>query len=381
MSEITNHVIRVVIGGKQIDGWTSYSINNSMLTPADSFTMQRPFDREAWDLCEPDQEVRVFVDEVQVLFGFIDDIEHMEDEDSFVINGRDRVGRLLQESAPTIEFRGLSTQELIRKLAFPWFDSVVTDNQRNRRVLRGKKGRVALAGSEPVVFKAKKNAGTRVEPGQTRWAAIMEITKQTGQIVWSSGDGEELIVGQPNYNQEPQWFFFRPKPGSKRTAEGNVTKLGEKRSVGDRYSRIDVVGSGSGNAVHYGTAVTSRTGVAKNNPDTTDGDGLDFRYPKRLLMLEGVQSIGEAGEVARREMARRDVDSLRIRVTAPLHGQRINGGQDVTLFACDTLAIVENEATGLRLACLVIGCTFTTSRGDGEQTTLDLIPVGQELFQ
>lgn len=380
MSTIGNHRVRVVVEGKQIDGWIEYSITSAMLTAADAFTLTRSFDLEAWNLCRPDAQVKVFIDDTQVLTGYIDDREMPAEEDIFTITGRDGVGRLVQESAYTLEFRGLSVAELIKRLAIPWFTLVTESNERNRKILRGRKGRLAVAGAEPVVLKGKKGAGTRIEPGQTRWAAIVEVAKQTGHLVWSSGDGRELIVGTPNYNQEPQFFFFRPGPGSLRTAEGNVIGLAERHSVGDRYARIDVAGSGAGTLVQYGTSVTQRFGTALNNPDDPDGVGKDFLYPKTLLMLEGVQSIKEAQEHARREMARRDVDALKIQVTAPLHGQRIRGGGNVTLFACDTVARVENEATGLRLSCLIISCTYTSSRKDGERTTMDLVPVGRELF-
>jgi prophage tail gpP-like protein len=170
------------------------------------------------------------------------------------------------------------------------------------------------------------------------------------------------------------------KPGSLRTAEGNVISLTERHSTADRYSRIDVVGSGSGNTVHYGTAVSSRFGTARDSIANEDGTGRDFKYPKRLLMLEGVQSIREAIEVADREMSRREMDALRFTVTAPLHGQRIAGARDVTLFACDTLAVVENEATGTRITCMVIGLKFATDRSGGEVTELDLMPDEQPIF-
>ncbi len=380
MSEISNHVVRVIVNGQQIDGWSSYSISTGLLTPADEFRLERAFDRAAWDLCAPDAEVQIYIDKVQFILGYIDDREHGDSDDTFAITGRDKVGRLLQESAPTFSFAGLDAFNLVAKLAAPWYSAVSASNLRNRVLLRGKKGRVAASGKEPVVLGKLSKVGTRVEPGQTRWAAIVEILRQTGNLAWSTGNGAQLIVGQPNYSQEVQFVFFRPKPGSLRTSERNVLTMGERHSVGERYSRIDVVGSGSGSAVHYGTTVTSRAGTVRNNPATQDGDGLDFQRPKRLLQLEDVRSLAEAQEYARREMARRDLEKTRITVTAPLHGQRVAGATGLTYFAPDTLAVVENEASGLRFTCLIISCTFTTDRRAGEITKLELVPKGQELF-
>lgn len=375
---IGRHKVSILIDGFEVGGWTTYSINVSMLTPSDAFSMSRPFDPYAWEICRPDSEVTVCVDGVAIITGWIDDRELTADEDSFSISGRDKVGRLVQESSPAYAFAGLSPLQLIAKIASPLFSVAVDNNERNRRIVRGKKGKLAQAGT--VVVKRKKKTGSRVEPGQTKWSAIEEILKQTGEIAMSSGDGKELIVFTPATAQEPQWSFFRPAPKSARVRDGNVVSMGEKWSVGDIYSRIDVVGSGVGTANSYGVSVNARSGVAKDFASTLDGDGDKLQRPKKLLLTESVRSIAEAGEFAAREMARRMMGYLRLDVVAPMHGQRVAGGRDLTLFAVDTIAAVENEITGTRGLFRVVELEFMSSRADGARTKLGLIPEGQEIF-
>lgn len=373
------HNVAVLVDGFQVGQWSKYSISCSMLTPSDSFTLTRPWDSYAWAICRPDSEVVVCVDGVPVITGWIDDRELSGDDDSFTITGRDKIGRLIQESSPAFTFAGLSPMQLIGKIAQPWFTVTVDNNERNRRIVRGKKGKIAQAGT--VTVRRKRKTGSRVEPGQTKWTAIEEILKQTGEIAMSSGDGKELIVFAPNTAQEPQWNFFRPAPYTRRkNAPGQVQEMRERWSVGDLYSRIDVVGSGVGSANSYGVAVNARSGVAKDFTATADGEGDKLQRAKKLLLNESVRSLDEAREFAEREMSRRAMNYLRLDVVAPLHGQRVAGGRDVTLFALDTIAACENEMTGTSGPFRVVELEFTTSRADGEITRLGLIPEAQEIF-
>lgn len=374
---IEHHNIRVIVDGKEVGGWTDYEISQSMRTPSDAFTLSRAFDRAAWDLLQPDRPIRVLIDEVTVLTGFIDDTDKSDSgEDTITISGRDKVGRLVQESAPAVSYKGLTERDLIGRLASPWFTSVVNSNARNRSVVRGR-GRKAASGTEPI--KLDTRGGTTIEPGQARWAVIEELLKQSGHLCWSSGDGRELIVGLPQYNQLPQWSIFHPGEASKRGLEGNALGFGIKRSTGDRYSKIVVVGSGSGTDANYGSAVSSRYGEAKENPATPDGDGTTFSAPKRLVLVEDVQSRAEATALAKREMARRALDSLRVNAVLPLHGQVLAGTRP-TLFALDTMARVEDEVTGVRGAYLFDSLTFTGSRKNGQRTKVSCIPKGTEVF-
>ena len=61
-----------------------------------------------------------------------------------------------------------------------------------------------------------------IEPGQTRWQVIETLCAQAGALAWAAGNGSELVVGQPNYDQEPQFRFFMPEAGSKRINEATV---------------------------------------------------------------------------------------------------------------------------------------------------------------
>ncbi len=366
--------VSIVVAGQEVRGWTEYSITTALLDPVAQFAMTMPFDLAAWKILRKEVRVKVQLGGVTVLVGFLDTCEAPEGDDVIQVSGRNLVGRLVQESAPSFTYQGLSLTQLIAKLAAPWFTKVTLSNARNRRVQRGKG---AKAKSTEAVFVDAQPGGTVAEPGQSRWAIIDELLRQAGLIAWSAGDGTELVIGQPNYAQEPQWRFFHPAAGSSRGAESNVIGMGVKYSTADRYSRVIVTGSGRGTAANYGPAVASRYGSAKDGPGV-DGIGGAFAEPKRLVVHEPVQSVAEADDLALHEIERRAAHGTVVSVTAPGHGQLV-AGSALTTFATDTLASVEDERTQTRGAFVVAGCVYTSNRKDGERTKLELLRKGVEL--
>jgi prophage tail gpP-like protein len=366
-TSVREHVVSLVVDGVEITGWSAYDITTSMLEPVHTFSLELPFSRQAWDRCKPDHKVKVQLDGVTILTGFIDEREVTDSDDELKVSGRNRAGRMVQESAPGVDFRGMDLVQLVGILAHPWYTYVSLTNTRNRRVLRGK-GKKARAGREPVFVTTSK--GYRIEPGQTRMQVIEGLCQQAEIMCWPSGDGYELIIGKPNYEQAPQFHFFMPAENSARASQSNVLGMGYRESVGDRYSAIIVVGSGGGTDANYGAPVGARIG--------RDEDTHDFTEVKRLILEKAVRSSEEATAYARREMNRRNMQGKRLTVRAPQHGQ-IMAGQYHTIFAPDLAASVEDERTGLIGQFHIVACTYRSSRSGGEETLLEFVPRGQEL--
>jgi prophage tail gpP-like protein len=372
-----HHVISIVVDGQQIRGFENYEISVSMLTPCDHFNLQIPFDRAVWDLCAPDKRCKVLIDDTTIISGRIDERLKPEDGDVIRLIGRDNYSRVYDESAPGINFEGLDIYTLITQLARPWFAKVTFSNARNRTIVRGR-GRKAKAAGEPVKLSPSRKIGTHIEPGQTRATTIASLCEQAGLLVWSSADGTELIVGKPNYDQEIQFRLFRPVKNSTRAHESTCLAMGIHDAVGERYSRVIVVGSGTGTDANYGSAVASRYGESKDNPATPEGDGLDFDAPKRLIVQRNVASAQEAQELADLERARRDAHGEKITARASGHGQ-VFAGAYTTIFVPDTLASVEDEATGRRGVYMITSCAYRSNRAGGEETSLELLTRGAVL--
>lgn len=368
--------IRIVVAGGEVRGWLDYNVTSSLLDPVAQFTMSMPYNKAAWKLLRKEQRCKVVLGGVTVLTGILDEREVPESDDEIQVSGRNLFGRLVQESAPAVSWQGQTLTQLVARLASPWFTSVVLSNAKNRRLLLGK-GHKAVVGNEPIRIDPRPG-GLLAEPGTVRMAIIEELLQQAGMVCWPAGDGTVLVIGQPNYNQEPQWRLFRPAPGSSRGAEATVLGMGVKVTTADRFSRVIVTGSGRGTTANYGPAVASRYGVARVG-SAPDGTGGDFAEPKTIVMQQAVQSAAEARQLAARELAKRESHGVIATATVAHHGQRVAGAAARTTFTPDTIAHLEHEMTETKGAFVITSCTYTSSRRDGERTRLELLRSGSVL--
>lgn len=374
MADSPKHVITVIVEGQQIDGWSEYHIDSSLITAADAFQMHRPFSLDAWLTLRPDADIRVQIDGTTILRGYIDKRKKNARANTIEISGRDRAGRLVDESAPAIDYSGLRTIDAIERLAAPWFNQITLSDARNRTLRRGKGRRVA-SGTEPVVqINIRSPRHGVVHPGMSRWQVIHEIASRENLIAWSTADGVELFIGKPNYSQSAQYLFLNGKPGSGST--NTVTDMTIDEDVGDRYSLIQVVGAGGSTDANYGKNVTDHRGVVFDNPrNRTDGTGRDFLHPKRMLMPErDFESFGDAQRVAENEQARRDYKRHVVTVEAPYHGQFL--GQRPTLFSPNCVGRVIDEEIDLNDLYLIVDCSFNSAHDQGETTTMHMVPNG-----
>lgn len=367
------HAIEVTIEGSVIGGWTEYEFTASMIEPADTFRLTRGFDLKAWRLCRKDAAVLITIDKVPMLSGFIDARAMQGRAGTFTIEGRDKGGRLIQESIPKPSgFDGLTMVELIKRLVDPWFSSVTLSAARDRAVRLGK-GKKAAVGAEPAILTAKnitEESSGRLDPGEMRYNAIEGLLSSVGLMCWAGVDGREFVVGMPNYKQQPQYLIRYSLVDST-----EVEEILLEESIADAYSEIEVHGTSPGDEDNEaGDLICS--GSAKDGP-AKDGTGNNFLRPKRLVMSQtSLTSNAEAVLVAKREMRRRLFKLRHYSITMTAHGQVV-AGSTPTLYAPNTIARVINHLLEEDDLWLVYACRYKGSRG-GATTDLSLVPVGTE---
>jgi prophage tail gpP-like protein len=378
------HLVRVVLdpGGRSITALVeSLDVTNDMLELADPFSFTLPFSAEAWAATKPDTEVQVWIDEARILTGYIDDRTRRVSRSegvSILVEGRDKGGRLIDESAPLQTYAGLGIEDLAREIVAPWFESVSLSNARNRRLIRGPAARKASVSSEPPILTGK-DISRKVEPGDSRAAVLLHFLEEAELLAWSSADGNEFIVGRPNYAQAPQWFFLLPRPDGPRAGEVNVEEVDYKESIAERYAMVTVCGAGRGDASNYGAQVTKWTASAYDNPATADGTGGDFQRAKRLRIADNdIKSAAKAKARAERELRLLQAGGRSLDLVAPGYGQS-PPDRATTIFCCDTMARWEDEELGLREDWFVTRVQFHHSKQGGQATRLALVPKGTEL--
>lgn len=356
----TEHEVVVEVGGHEIAGWETYSIESDIHTPADGFTLALgEYVREASKLCAPDAPIQVYVDDTPVLNGRIDARTYQLGRDGafLAISGRDKGGRLVDESSPLFTYAGMTLKGLTQKLVGDWFPEVV---------LRMPKD-IDLS-----AIHAGRQSSKKVSPGESRWHVLEYFLQDEHLLAWSSATGRQFYVGQPNQVQPAAWSFFAAGDDSKRRDETNVLSVDLEESVAERYSRIVVSGTGKGNSSNYGAAVTQRRAIVQNG-EGPDGTGKDFSARKTLFVADGdVRDLAGAKARAIREMLVRDATGKRLTITVPGHGQ------DGAIYAIETVASVEIEDIGLRKDYFVTGVRLTGGRG-GQTTTLTMVPRGTVL--
>ncbi len=380
------HKVTIRAGRVVIENWTSYDIQSDMLTAADAFTLALgpadPEDEEfgaIWSAVAPDAEVQVLLDDVTLMSGFVDDRigNSAMDADTITVSGRDRAGRLLDESMELVAFKGLGLVELAQKIAGPWFERIELSNATNRALVMGK-ARGAKGGrayKEPSIPRSAR-AYRKVEPGETRWGVLEYFLREMELLAWPSADGKALIIGKPNYDQEPTFKFFHPRAGSRRAVEGNCLSFSIRQSVGERYSQVIAVGSNAAGILNYGEKSVKRRGVASNGAGLY-GVGKDFTRRKVLLLSDdAVKDDAQAKVRAEREMAERDAQGYEITVQVEGHAQDVAGGRAPTLYACDAMAHVESEVFGVKGLFMITSVRFKRDRQQGEITELRLVPKG-----
>lgn len=380
---ITPRIITAIVEGQQVSGWSTGSIESSLITPADAFVLRMPFSKTAWFTLRNDARITIKADGVTLLDGFIDKRTRRGKAGVLEISGRDRVGRLCDESAPANNYTGMTILEAVRRLCSPWFEpsNVTITNAKNRKLRRGKGKRVA-AGNEPVVtINVRVPRRGTVHPGETRMQLIKEILSRSGLVGYSSSDGKEFIIGKPNHTQAPQYLFRLSAPGTHTTDQTEVRDLTITEDSGDRFSMYMCGGVGGQGDTNYGKNVSSNVGVALDNPfNTLDGTGRDFIRPKRMYMPErAFESYGDAQRVADNEKARRDYKRHLVSIEATDMGQMLTPSE-ITLFCPDTVARVIDEEIELDDTYLVVGCTYNFARDTGDWTTLHCVPTGTEII-
>jgi prophage tail gpP-like protein len=370
------HRVDVRIGSKVVQGWTTYSVDTDMLQPADAFSLTfGKASRALYELCRPDEAAQIILDEATILTGYIDERSFRSDRSgtNIGISGRDKGGRLCDESMELFTFDGLGIQDLAERCVEDWFPQVSFRNTENRRLTRGPHAKTAKTSGEPAIVQSGR-AAKKVRPGESRWQVLENFLEKSELLAWSSADGQSFIVGLPNYAQAPQYRFFHAAETSDRHGESNVLSCEITDTLAERYSRITAIGASRGNKATYGDRLKQK-GVVRNNPETVFGTGRDFIWPKRLILADDdVRDRSLADKRAAREMAYRDSTGHRITLSVRGHSQ-IYGGLPV-LYAFDTMAEFEDEVTGVKGRYLLVSVRFTRNRNQGEVTTITLVPEG-----
>lgn len=236
--------------------------------------------------------------------------------------------------------------------------------------------------------------------GESYMAFAERLCRRFGLHLWGNATGDEVIIGQPNYDQEPIYTFTNVKSG-----QGNNV-LSSKLLL--NYNRMPALivakGFGSGKVknrdIAYQRIKCAKTNDFLVNPDQPSeviqnlialhpslqllpvtesrrrtyqlyGKYFDASETPRVIYVEDTNSKtnSEIENFISRALSEHQREAMKIQLTVQDHQQ------DGKMYSIDTVATVNDETLGINAPFWVQSVTYKKSRSGGTTTDLTLIPL------
>lgn len=341
--------VYLLIDGKRIERFKSYSIEANIFTPDDAFSLE---------LADPEVSVRagmdcqIYVNDVLELTGVVDRVTASRDKAGrkLTVTGRDLMGWLVDahvEEFVTLKNIKLSAvaERLLKKAPKEFFRLKTINYQEDvKGRLKGRASKVATFDTTTPL--------SQVEPGMTVFEVLSQYAKSRGLLFWLQPDGT-FVFGKPKETGAAAFSIVYRRDG-----RGNNALSGELVvDLSKRYSKITVVGQQQGADEHQPSQVN--VGASRTDPD--------FPFFKPYVIKDEYGGENPALQ-ARLAMEKMRHDGFRLSYTVPGHAQ---SGKN---WAINELCDVTDEDPNFALsgAYLIYGRTFERSKDQGSITKLSL---------
>lgn len=343
-------IVYLLVDGKKIDRFTSYTIDADLYAAGDAFTLE---------LAVPEVGIRtglecqLYVNNALELHGIIDKVVASYDKSGrkLTVTGRDLMGWLVD--ACTEEFISLPEdmtlvdliQQLLTNAPDEFFElKMITYSENDPGRLKTRGARVGSSDTpEPP---------SHIEPGMKVFEVISAYAKSKGLLFYLTPDGN-FVLGKPKETDATEFTLTNRKNG-----RGNNVLSGEKsEDISRRYSKVIVVGQKQGKA-------GDSAGQWNIDPDSIEDESFPFYKP----FVHKDEHGGNPKQQARMLMDKMRYDGFRLNYTVAGHSQ---GSKN---WCINELAHVIDEDADFQLngAYLIYGRTFEKSKDRGTTTKLRL---------
>ncbi len=412
-------VLRIMDAQITLNHWTQYSFNSHFLTPSDAFSFtyaDSEIPENIRDALTLGARVRLQINNIILADGHIDSLEVKADRSTglvYEISGRDRLGLAVDSVAdPTKQFKeGQTLADALKDLfgPFGWAsdDSFVIDNEANRGLSTGalhsgKHGHRAFSGGKKTLGRPLKTVVLhQLKPyyHEGLFAFASRICQRFGLWIWCSVDGEQLIVGKPDFEQDPLFQLRRKANGDCNMLQGSAHfSMADQPTViiADGFSGGSEFGKGRIKSIcvnpYFGVdkdgfVLDSVSQLLLKYPDakqvqmtTQPFKRREVNLPIRPMYLHDDESKTQEqlDNFVRREMSLLLRKSLTMHVTTEGHGQLVDG--NFVGWAPDTVVDVQDDVTGVHERMWVLSRTFHKSRSGGTKTDLELVRLNSLQF-
>lgn len=198
------------IDGVPFSAWHSYSFNSDFLTPTDAFQMEcsqaslTPAERR---LILPGKRAELRLDGVPQVTAWIDKITVKTNRNGgsvLSVSGRDTFGAVVDSNMdPRQKFKeNMTLEEIVREVFEPFgFDFFFDENSNDRSAKQALRVRTSKKGKP--IKKTTIAAQLRPHEGEGCFAFVQRLANRFGLWVWPTSDGLGVVVGTPDFDQEP----------------------------------------------------------------------------------------------------------------------------------------------------------------------------------
>ncbi len=407
-------MLRVMDEQVTLNRFTEYSFASDFLTPSDGWSFSvgdddLPLRQRSALRCGA--RVGLFINSINITDGFIDSVEVLAGKSTgqrWVINGRDRLSLALDTTAdPQLQFKAGATLAEVLKVIFEPFgwagdDHFITDDEANRNAstggVRGSKGR-----------KGKKNFGAplksyvlhKLKPHnhESVWQFATRVAQRFGLWIWATSDGEQLVVGKPDFTQEPLYQLRRDLAGHGNIKDGSVKWDGTNQpsvifadgfSGGGEYgkSRIKVYCVNPYFGVdEEGFVLDSVSALLLKTPEATPVIMTTQPFTRRVSTMaarpmylhdDESKSREQLEAYVRREMSLLLHKSCVANYVVEGHGQIVDG--EFTAWSPRTIVDVQDDVAGIHERLFVLGVHYSKSKMSGTDTHLQCIRLNSIQF-
>jgi prophage tail gpP-like protein len=287
------------VGGELFEGWKSVSINLGIDRIAGNFSLglteRWPHNPRDWAIA-PGEHCAVLIGDVPVISGYVDEsnVSFDADKHDIQVTGRDRTGDLVDCSAPSAAYSGISFVEIARRLVKPYKIEINDE--------------VGIGGSIPKFS---------IQTGDTVFSTLEKLARQVGVLLVSDGLGGIKITRGGKSGQATDTLEVGQ----------NVLAAEIKHSHAELYSSITVKGQASGaSASEYDLshAAAESSVERKEIGASRRMSGVD-RHRPLVIVAETQADAARCRQRAEWEAGSREAKSKKISVT--VQGWRQSDGQ------------------------------------------------------
>ncbi len=400
--------IRLRLMDERVDltRWTAYSFASNFLTPSDGWSLSisdGDLPEEQRNALVIGARVRLYVGDFPLSEGFIDRIEIGADRGkgaTYSLHGRDRLGAVVDSIAdPRIQFKtGTTLLEFLKTLLAPYGwpgdDHYITDPTVDRDAKTGGLRGNPTSKRKTKIGELKSFKIYQLKPHNHEglFRFITRTAERHGLFVRVTSDGEQVIVTNPDFEQDPRYNLYRNNRGYTNILSGDVVFDSTDQPsviIADGFSGGGEFGAGAIKAYcvnpyfgvdEQGFNIDDVANILKEYSDAEQVLFVTQPYKQRTPVFpirpmfihdEESKTQDQLNFFLKRTMSELIRKSLVCHYTVEGHGQTIDGV--FTPWDVDTVVQVSDEVAGVNERMYVLGRTFEKSRQGGTTTKLELV--------